>query len=254
VALRSFERNHRLDAATYAAEAQIEATHWWFVGRRRLFAREIAELGIGDDPRILDIGTSTGTNLRMLRDQGYRRVTGLDFSADAIRYCEEKGLGPVRQGDICALPFADRSFDLLLATDIIEHVDDDDRALAEIARVLARGGAALLTVPTFSSLWGLQDRVAQHKRRYRLRALIRKIEGVGLVVARRYYFNYILFAPIWMARRVIDIFRVALKSEGDVNSPLLNRALKALFDIDTATARFIRPPFGVSALVIARRP
>ena len=242
-----------MDAATYAAEAQIEATHWWFTGRRRLFAREIAELGIGDDARILDIGTSTGTNLRMLRDLGYRSVTGLDFSPDAIRHCEDKGLGPVRQGDICALPFADSSFDLVLATDIIEHVDDDSRALSEIARVLAPDGAVLITVPTFPSLWGLQDRVAQHKRRYRLRPLVRKIEGVGLAVASRYYFNYILFAPIWAARRVIDIFRIALKSEGDVNNPILNSVLKAVFAFDIATARVLRPPFGVSALVIARR-
>jgi SAM-dependent methyltransferase len=243
-----------VDAATYAAEAQIEATHWWFAGRRRLFAREIAELRIGNDPQILDIGTSTGTNLRMLRDLGYRRVTGLDFSLDAIRYCEDTGLGPVRHGDVCALPFADGSFDLVLATDIIEHVDDDGRALAEIARVLAPGGAVLITVPTFPSLWGLQDRVAQHKRRYRLRPLVKKIEGAGLAVTSRYYFNYLLFVPIWAARRIIDLVGIALKSEGDVNSPMLNRTLKAVFDVDTTTARIMRPPFGVSALVIARRP
>jgi SAM-dependent methyltransferase len=242
-----------VDAATYTAEARIEATHWWFVGRRRLFACEIARLGIRPDARTLDIGTSTGTNLRMLRDLGYRRVTGLDFSVDAIRHCEEKGLGPVRQGDVCALPFPDASFDLVLATDVVEHVDDDRRALAEIARVLAPGGAVLITVPTFPSLWGTQDRIAQHKRRYRLRPLVMKIEDAGLAVTRRYYFNYLLFIPIWAARRIIDRLGIALKSEGDVNSPLLNVALKVVFEADTRTAAILRPPFGVSALVIARR-
>ena len=72
-------------------------------------------------------------------------------------------------------------------------------------------------------------------------------------MASRYYFNYILFAPIWAARRVIDIFRIALKSEGDVNNPILNCVLKAVFDFDVATARVVRPPFDVSALVIAKR-
>jgi SAM-dependent methyltransferase len=247
------EEGDDVDAATYAAEARIEATHWWFVGRRWLFAREIARLGIGRDARILDIGTSTGTNLRMLRDLGHRRVTGLDVSADAIRYCEDKGLGPVRQGDICALPFPDGSFDLVLATDVIEHVDDDGRALAEVARVLARDGTVLITVPAFPSLWGLQDRVARHKRRYRLRSLATKVESAGLTVTSRYYFNYLLFAPIWAARRIVDLFRIALASEGDVNSPLLNSLLKIVFGLDIATARRVRPPFGVSALVIARR-
>jgi SAM-dependent methyltransferase len=242
-----------VDPPTYAAEARIEATHWWFVGRRRLFAREIARLGIRHDARTLDIGTSTGTNLRMLRDLGYRSVTGLDFSIDAIRHCEEKGLGPVRQGDICALPFPDASFDLVLATDVIEHVDDDRRALAEIARVLAPGGAVLITVPTFPSLWGTQDRIAQHKRRYRLRPLVAKIEDAGLAAMSQYYFNYLLFVPIWAARRIIDMLRIALKSEGDVNSSLLNVALGVVFEADTITAPIFHPPFGVSALVIARR-
>jgi SAM-dependent methyltransferase len=242
-----------VESATYAAEAEIEATHWWFAGRRLLFGREIARLGLTSEARILDIGTSTGTNLRLLRELGYRRVTGLDVSAEAIRYCEEKGLGPVRQGDIGALPFAADSFDLILATDIIEHVDDDRQALAEIARVLAPGGAVLITVPTFPALWGLQDRVARHKRRYRLRPLTGLIERSGLLLQRRYYFNYLLFAPIWAARRLIDRFGVTLRSEGDINSPLLNRLLTMVFALDIATAPLLRPPFGVSALVIARR-
>jgi SAM-dependent methyltransferase len=243
----------RVNPGTYAAEARIEATHWWFVGRRRLFAREIARLGVGRDARTLDIGTSTGTNLRMLRDLGYRHVTGLDFSIDAIRHCQEKGLGPVRQGDICALPFPDASFDLVLATDVIEHVDDDRRALAEIARVLAPGGVVLITVPTFPSLWGAQDRIAQHKRRYRLRPLAAKIEAAGFALMSRYYFNYLLFVPIWAARRIIDMLGITLKSEGDVNSALLNIALRIIFEADTITAPILRPPFGVSALAIARR-
>jgi len=148
-----------MEASVYAQEAMIEATHWWFVGRRKLFAAEIARAGVSNDARVLDIGTSTGTNLRMLRDLSYRQVAGLDSSQDAIRFCEEKGLGPVYRGDVCAMPFADESFDLVLATDIVEHVDDDIRAVQEIARVLAPGGTVLITVPAFKSLWGFRTRL-----------------------------------------------------------------------------------------------
>src|SRR6185295_2449287 len=133
--------------ATFEVESRVEATHWWFVARRELFAREIARAGIPLSARVLDIGTSTGTNLRMLKDLGFRDVTGLDATEEAIRFCAEKGLGTVRQGDVCRMPFADGSFDLVLATDIIEHVDDDLQALKEIARVLAPSGQALITVP-----------------------------------------------------------------------------------------------------------
>jgi len=243
-----------MDAATYAVEAAVEQNHWWFAVRRELFAREIDGLSVGPRGRVLDIGTSTGTNLRMLNELGFERVSGLDSSEEAIHFCAAKGFRNVRQGDVCAMPFAPASFELVLATDIIEHVEDDGAALAEIARVLVPGGVALITVPTFPSLWGLQDRVAHHKRRYRLRQLVAAIRRAGLEPRRRYYFNYLLFVPIWAARRVIDLLGIELGSENEVNSPLLNALLRAVFQLDALTAPLLHPPFGVCALVVARRP
>ncbi len=139
---------------TFACEAEVEEKHWWFVGRRRLFGGVIRDLTLAKEAAILDVGTSTGTNLRMLRDLGYSNVTGVDLNDDAIRYCKSKGFPDVRKGNICELPFADNSFDLVLATDIIEHVDDDLAALREVLRVVRPGGTALVTVPAFKSLWG----------------------------------------------------------------------------------------------------
>lgn len=242
-----------MEASVYAQEAIVEATHWWFVGRRKLFTNELAQAGVSNDARVLDIGTSTGTNLRMLRELRYQHVTGLDSSQDAIRFCEEKGLGPVRRGDVCAMPFADESFDLVLATDIVEHVDDDIRAVQEIARVLAPGGTVLITVPAFESLWGLQDKVAQHKRRYTRKMLAQIIAGAPLQVTRCYYFNYLLFAPIWLARKLIWLLNIQLESEAQVNTGALNRILSLVFKLDIRTASMIHPPFGVSILAIATK-
>ena len=242
-----------MERSVYAVEAAIEETHWWYCGRRRLFARELALGGITAHARTLDTGTSAGTNLRMLKELGFRNVTGLDISEDAIAFCEAKGLGLVEQGDVCAMPFADDSFDLVLATDVVEHVEDDAGALREIARVLRPGGTLLLTVPAFKLLWGLQDRVSQHKRRYQLKPLAEKVTVAGLRVQRAYYFNYLLFLPIFLARRAIDALGIGLKSEGQVNTPLLNRLLAAIFTWDTSTAPLLKPPFGVSILMRATK-
>lgn len=242
-----------MKSPTYAVEAAVEATHWWFVGRRRLFAAELDRAKVTRQAQVLDLGTSTGTNLRMLRDLGYHRVVGLDISLEAIHYCESKGLGPVSQGDVCAIPFADSSFDLVFATDIVEHVDNDELAVAEIARVLRPGGYVLLTVPAFNALWGLQDEVAFHKRRYRLGPLLRKVRGAGLEPERAFYFNYLLCPPIWLVRRLLRVTRVRLASENQLNTRLLNRLLTSIFAYDVSTAPRLRPPFGVSALVLARK-
>lgn len=238
---------------TYAVEAEIEATHWWFVGRRRLFARELTRAGLTSDKYVLDVGTGTGANLRMLRDLHVSNVTGLDSNERAIQYCQSKGLGHIIKGDICAMPFDDRSFDFVIATDVIEHVESDAIALSELVRVLKDRGAALIAVPAFPSLWGLQDVVAHHKRRYRLKQLLQKMRAAGLIPSRYYHFNYLLFVPIWLARRAINLLGIRRHSENEFNSPLLNRLLSAIFAFDVLTSPLLHPPFGVSILAIAQK-
>jgi SAM-dependent methyltransferase len=242
-----------MDVAAYASEAAIEADHWWFVGRRRLFWSIINEFDLSSDANVLDVGTSTGANLQMLRDLGFIRITGLDQSPVAIQFCAGRGFGQVRLGDVCALPFPDSSFDMVLATDIIEHVDDDLRGLRELRRVLKPGRPLLLTVPTFSVLWGLQDEVSHHKRRYRLGQLLKRLDEASFSLQQYFYFNYLLFLPILAFRRLMRVFKIRVGTENEINTEWLNWVLTLLFRFDVATAPWVRPPFGVSALVVATR-
>ncbi|MEO5373761.1 MAG: class I SAM-dependent methyltransferase [Alphaproteobacteria bacterium] len=240
-----------MNPETYAAEHAVVETHWWFVGRRRLFARLIGGLGLGPHVPILDVGTSAGTNLLLCRSLGFTSVRGLDISPEAIGYCAARGLPPVDLGSIEAMPYGDASFSLVLATDVLEHVDDA-RALAEIRRVLVPGGRVLMTVPAFPALWGTQDDVSHHRRRYRLRPLLDLVRAAGLVPETAFYFNYLLFAPIWAARRLIRVTRQSIRSENDLNTAWLNRVLTWIFGVDIRTAPILRPPFGVSVAVVAR--
>ena len=241
-----------MERTAYAVEAQVEADHWWFVGRRRLMSRLLGRLGISPVGRVLDIGTGTGSNLRMLQELGFADVTGLDNSEEARRFCHEKGLGPVERGDACALPFPAASFNLVLATDIIEHVGDDVGALREIRRVLKADGKGVITVPALTSLWGLQDDVSHHKRRYRKAELLATIAEAGLRAEETFYFNYLLFAPIWVGRKLIRLFDVSIESENQLNTPILNRLLTGIFTFDVLTAPLVSPPFGVSILTVVR--
>jgi SAM-dependent methyltransferase len=242
-----------MELGTYEAEARVEATHWWFTGRRKLFARIIRNLPIGKEESVLDVGTSTGTNLRLLREMGFQNVIGLDRSEEAARFCAEKGLGSVELGDATKMSFGDATFSLVLATDIIEHIDDDVAALSEIRRVLRPNGSVLFTVPAFMSLWGLQDDVSHHKRRYRMQGFLERVRSAGLEPRDAFYFNYLLFAPIWGARQAMKVVKPSVKSENELNPDWLNTALSAVFDVDTRTAEWLRPPFGVSILALASK-
>src|SRR5262249_2064596 len=112
---------------------------------------------------------------------------------------------------------------------------------------------AMIVVPAFKSLWGLQDVVAHHKRRYRRADLSEKIQSTGLKVQKVYYFNYLLFAPIWLARLVTKMLGIKIASEAEFNSTALNQLLLWTFAFDVRTAPLIHPPFGVSILAIAQK-
>jgi SAM-dependent methyltransferase len=243
-----------VETSALAIEDRVEATHWWFRGRRALVGRAIAGLGVGPGARVLDVGSGTGSNLRMLRDLGFRRVVGLDRSAAALRQCAAKRLGSVQRADVCALPFRDASFDLVLATDVLEHVRDEARAVAELHRVLRPGGALVATVPAFMGLWGRQDDVSHHLRRYRRAELVRGLAAGGFAVRRSFYFNYLLFAPIWLARRLMRWLRIEVASENELNPPWLDALLGGVFAFDVRSAPVLQPPFGVSILATGQRP
>jgi ubiquinone/menaquinone biosynthesis C-methylase UbiE len=242
-----------LDSGTFEIEAAVEKNHWWFIGRRKLIAGVIREHMISHDDHILDVGTSTGTNLRMLTDCGYPNYFGLDINFKAITHCLKKGLRNLVQGNVCSLPFADNSFRLVIATDVLEHVDDDFKAICELERVLTPNGLAIITIPAFQCLWGLQDKVAHHKRRYLKSTIVNLSNNANLECIDVYYFNYILSIPIYLARKIMILFGSKLYSEAQINTKLLNRIFTFIFSWDVFTAKKIRPPFGVSIMLIAKK-
>jgi len=242
-----------MEQGVYDVEARAEAEHWWFRGRRQLFATELRLLKVGIDAKFLDLGTGTGSNLRMLSQEGYRNVIGIDLDPLAIRYCLTKGFSSLLQAEATRLPFAEGQFDVVLATDTVEHIEDDQMALHEIHRVLAPGGHVMICVPAFASLWGLQDDVAHHKRRYRMADLAQKIRASGLQIQQSYYFNFLLFVPIWLARQFIRVIGIKLASENEINSTGLNQLLFGIFSLDVRVAPLLRPPFGVSIMMIGQK-
>ncbi len=155
-----------------------------------------------------------------------------------------------------ALPFADAQYDLLTLLDVIEHIDDDRAALVESRRVLKPGGTVLIMVPAYTWMWGRQDEIAHHKRRYTRPRLVSLLADSGFEVLRATYFNTLLFPPIAairLARRVIG--DDAETSDFELSRPgPLNTLLARAFSFEARLLDRVRFPFGVSVLVIARRP
>lgn len=240
-----------MERSVYEAEHENESTHWWFVERRRMFARVLRAVLSDPKAQILDVGTSTGTNLRMLKSLGFTNVVGVEISPVAADFARAKTNMDVVVADCTRLPFDDNRFDCILATDVLEHIDDDHQAVSEISRVLRAGGHLLVTVPAFMSLWGLQDDLSHHKRRYRRNEVRQLLVDNGLKIDRAWYFNFVLFPFILLVRRILRRIGTGVRSEGDINSPILNWLLGLLFRFDCWIAPVLRMPFGVSVCIVA---
>jgi len=240
---------------TYPILYRVEQSHWWYIGRRRIIAGFVEEIcrGVTDRrPRILDVGCGTGANLLLLSKYG--DAEGVDVSEDALAFCRERGLNHLKLGAGEDLPYDDNTFDLVTAFDVVEHMDDDLAGLSEMYRVLRPGGHALLFVPTFMFLWGLQDEVSNHRRRYRLPELRRVLEQAGFQIERSTYANITFFAPIWLVRKVMRLTGIKTDTENSINVPALNGIFGSLFGAESTILRYINLPFGVSGLCVAKKP
>lgn len=239
---------------TYPNLFEVEESHWWHVGRRRIiasFVKLICEEVQDRRARILDVGCGTGANLLMLSEFG--DAEGVDVSPDAIKFCHERGLANVKLGEAESLPYADGNFDLVTALDVVEHIDDDVGGLREMRRVLRKGGRVLLFVPTFMFLWGVQDDVSHHRRRYRMKELVQALTLAGFEVQRTTYANITFFLPVLLVRKFMRLTGVRTETENNINIPALNRFFGAILSAERHWLRYLNIPFGVSGLCVARR-
>ena len=236
----------------YFYESLIEKDFWWFKVRRFFFSREIKKL-INKNHEILDIGSSSGTNLRMLEEMGHTNYTGLDFSDIAINACKKKGFKKIIKGDVCKLPFKSNSMDFIIASDIVEHIENDKLAVSEIFRVLKKNSFAIITVPAFNFLWSKHDDSSMHKRRYTKKTLSNLIKETNFKIEKIFYFNFLLFLPILLARLFFKLLRLNIKNENKINNNFLNKIFISIFKIDVLLAEKVNPFFGVSIFSLIKK-
>ncbi|UCC99583.1 MAG: methyltransferase domain-containing protein, partial [Phycisphaerales bacterium] len=152
-------------------------------------------------------------------------------------------------------PVRYQSFDVIMALDLIEHLDDDVQALQRFVRLLRPNGSLILFVPAFNLLWGLQDEVSHHCRRYTAGELRGKLEKADLRVNKLTYVNTFLFPLIWAGRIALRFFgsNAQIVSENDLHPGWSNGLLQAIFATERPLLRRVNFPFGVSLLCVAKK-
>lgn len=241
-----------MDRATYDRMRELQDTHWWFKGRRRILSGLIGDLALPQPAQVLEVGCGPGGNLGMLKRFG--EVTALEPDEASRLYARER-MGVRVEGGFLPhdLPFEPAAFDLVCAFDVIEHVEEDAASVASLSRLLKPGGYFAATVPGQPWMWSRHDELHHHKRRYRMGDYRGLFEAADLKVVKASYFNTLLF-PLIAGIRAAKMATGSTAADDDaLPSPALNAALAALFGAELHWLKRAPLPIGVSIVLIARR-
>lgn len=245
-----------MEAAEYERMYSLEDTYWWFQGRMQIITNCLETHGIlRPGIRVLDVGCGTGLMLQRLADC---LPIGLDFSPLSMDFCRRRGVERLLRGDVVDLPFRDETLDLILALDLLEHVERDDLLVDQFRRVLKPGGHAMITVPAHQFLWSEHDEALHHFRRYSKEQFRRLLEDRGFEFVKYTFAITATYVPIVAFRRFQRwIHRNDNNRRPKTHLIALPRPInRALIKVLHGEARWLRNhnlPFGVSLLCLARK-
>jgi ubiquinone/menaquinone biosynthesis C-methylase UbiE len=243
----------------------LEEKHWWFRNRRNFAFHLLKKYSTNKNINILEIGCSGGPFILQLINEGYINIKGIDISENGVELAKQRGIKDVSVMDAQNLDFKDNSFDLIVASDVLEHLANENKAASEWNRVLKPGGIAIVFVPAFENLWSEHDIVNHHYKRYTKETLKRTFTINNFEVLRLSYWNSILFLPTFTYRKITkkaikanpeELKQMGYTSEdkGDLN---FNKTTNFIFSKILSFENFFHKnwniPFGISTYGIFKK-
>jgi ubiquinone/menaquinone biosynthesis C-methylase UbiE len=245
-----------------ALHEESSRTHFIDQWTRRTLVQSVGPLAAR--ATIADIGCSTGFLLDDLRAaHPHANLIGVDLIASGLRKAHRQlPSALLLQADACALPIGDACIDAVVSANLLEHIPDDERALAEVSRVLLPGGRVAIAVPAGPSAFDYYDRFLGHERRYAPGELAAKCVRAGLELLDDLYVAALLYPAFWLfkqrnRRRYGHLQGTALETRvaHDIARTHDSRLGRLSWRLeDTMERAGLRLPFGIRSVVLARKP
>lgn len=237
---------------------EIEKTHWWWEGRRKLIQLLLPER---NDLKILDIGCGTGETLSYLKSiKPQSKLYGVDPDPIAIGFSKIGNRGTIRKSSAEKLPFKSDYFHVVMFLDVLEHVKNQNKALQEAKRVLKPGGLIIITAPALKFIWSDHDIKQDHYRRYSRPEIKSLTEQVGMSLAFINYFNFLLSIPIICIRLFsrLPALKFMVSYNNRVNydiakNNLINSILTRIFLYEIVRIKSFNYPLGISVVAVLQK-
>jgi SAM-dependent methyltransferase len=242
-----------MDQALFDEMYRVEQDHWWFRARREIVWSLVRRYVSGPAARrlkICELGCGTGGNLAAVADR--HDVVGVERSPIALEFARRRLGNRVIRGslpDDVQLPR--NAYDVVLLTDVLEHIEDDRRSAATAMQLLQSGGIVVATVPAYQWLYSPRDAHHRHFRRYSkrcFRSLWTAPDCRTLFVS---HYNSLLF-PAAAAARLVSKMQSSEAVVGDLTIPprLLNDLLERVMSSERNLLARVPIPFGLSLVAV----
>ena len=244
----------------FALTDKNAGSSFWVASRNRLFKsivqRHMKPTGT---TKFLEIGCGTGDFIRQICQDENLEITGSEIYLKGLAYAK-KNLPHINfvQFDVTQGKIGEH-FHIITAFDVIEHIENDVAALANISEMLGKDGVLIITVPQYMFLWSALDEIVKHKRRYSKSELISKLEGNGFDIISSTSFLFVLF-PFMVLSRLLD----KRYGQANLDEQTLEKRVKFSGVVNTIFDFFMRIdegliklgaslPFGGTLVVVARK-
>ncbi len=232
----------------------LETHHWWFKSRRKYILDYINNAP--KNSKIIDIGCSSGILIKELVENGFaiENLYGIDISEVAIANCKANGIINSFVMDAQNIDLHEK-FDIIIASDCLEHLKYEKKAISNWQSILKSGGTMLVFVPAFQSLWSDHDVVNMHYKRYTKGELERLLISENLEIIKSSYWNFFLFLPIYFYKRTSSFFQKNKTEVADISvgNEFINKILYEVLNIENKILKYLNFPFGVSAFCVVKK-
>ena len=246
------------DELTQIHEDAVGSSHPIDLNSRKFALHAMTQNGCSQEGAvILEIGCSSGFLIREIADAFPNAiVVGSDVVKEPLyKLADENPQIAFIRFDLTQCPLPSDTFDCVILLNVLEHIENDINALAQIYRILKKGGALIIEVPSGPFLYDSYDKFLKHYRRYSMSTLIQKLKNLNFHVQKSTHLGFFVFPAFFLVKLFNKINPIkdgdVVKAQAGITAK--SKLLNFIFKVEMRLQQFISYPFGIRCAVVVKK-